>query len=70
MALPSKSGGAAAWRADEVIAGNSEALQALRELISFPILYSRESKIIGLKVHNSPSLSPSLFQTHTLEKCL
>ncbi|KAL7096839.1 hypothetical protein ACP275_10G105400 [Erythranthe tilingii] len=38
-----------AWRAEEAIAGNSEALQALRELISYPILYARESKILGLK---------------------
>ncbi|KAL0296847.1 UNVERIFIED_CONTAM: Cell division control protein 48B [Sesamum radiatum] len=42
-------GGAAAWKAEEAIAGNTEALQALRELISFPILYSRESRILGLK---------------------
>lgn len=39
-----------AWRAEEAVAGNSEALQALRELISYPLLYSRESKILGLKV--------------------
>lgn len=39
-----------AWKAEEAIAGNSEALQALRELISYPILYARESKIVGLKV--------------------
>ncbi|KAL1551136.1 Cell division control protein 48 B [Salvia divinorum] len=49
MAVPSKSSGAAAWRAEEAIAGNSEALQALRELIAYPILYSRESKSLGLK---------------------
>ncbi|KAL0372513.1 UNVERIFIED_CONTAM: Cell division control protein 48B [Sesamum calycinum] len=42
-------GGAAAWKAEEAIAGNTEALQALRELISYPILYSRESRILGLK---------------------
>ncbi|XP_042056975.1 cell division control protein 48 homolog B-like [Salvia splendens] len=49
MAVQSKSSGAAAWKAEEAIAGNSEALQALRELISYPILYSRESKSLGLK---------------------
>ncbi|XP_047958673.1 cell division control protein 48 homolog B [Salvia hispanica] len=49
MAVQSKSSGAAAWRAEEAIAGNSEALQALRELISYPMLYSRESKSLGLK---------------------
>ncbi|PIN16751.1 AAA+-type ATPase [Handroanthus impetiginosus] len=45
----SSSSSATSWRAEEAIAGNSEALQALRELISYPILYSRESKILGLK---------------------
>ncbi|XAR65291.1 hypothetical protein NMG60_11009358 [Bertholletia excelsa] len=37
------------WRAEEAIAGNAEALQALRELITFPLLYSRESRKLGLK---------------------
>ncbi|GMN42017.1 hypothetical protein TIFTF001_011230 [Ficus carica] len=37
------------WRAEEAIAGNAEALQALRELITFPILYSREAQTLGLK---------------------
>ncbi|KAK3035949.1 hypothetical protein RJ639_031372 [Escallonia herrerae] len=37
------------WRAEEAIAGNSEALTALRELITFPLLYSRESQKLGLK---------------------
>ncbi|KAK6133953.1 hypothetical protein DH2020_032311 [Rehmannia glutinosa] len=45
----SRRSGAAAWRAEEAIAGNSEALQALRELISYPILYSREAKKLGRK---------------------
>lgn len=38
------------WRAEEAIAGNSEALKALRELIVFPLLFSQEAKKIGLKV--------------------
>ncbi|KAA0034477.1 cell division control protein 48-like protein B [Cucumis melo var. makuwa] len=37
------------WRAEEAIAGNSEALKALRELIVFPLLFSQEAKKIGLK---------------------
>ncbi|EXB44853.1 Cell division control protein 48-B-like protein [Morus notabilis] len=37
------------WRAEEAIAGNAEALEALRELITFPILYSREAQKLGLK---------------------
>ncbi|KAD7116533.1 hypothetical protein E3N88_03801 [Mikania micrantha] len=37
------------WRAEEAIAGNAEALQALRELITYPLLYSREARKLGLK---------------------
>ncbi|XP_050238866.1 cell division control protein 48 homolog B-like isoform X2 [Mercurialis annua] len=36
------------WRADEEIAGNQAALEALRELILFPLFYSQEAKILGL----------------------
>ncbi|KAK4423680.1 Cell division control protein 48B [Sesamum alatum] len=45
----SASNDAAAWKAEEAIAGNAEALQALRELVSYPILYPSESRILGLK---------------------
>ncbi|KAJ4969009.1 hypothetical protein NE237_015710 [Protea cynaroides] len=37
------------WRAEEAIAGNGEALEALRELITYPFQYSRESRKVGLK---------------------
>ncbi|GFY88498.1 cell division cycle 48B [Actinidia rufa] len=37
------------WTAEEAIGGNAEALRALRELITFPLLYSRESRKLGLK---------------------
>ncbi|GAV83867.1 AAA domain-containing protein [Cephalotus follicularis] len=37
------------WRAEESIGGNEAALEALRELISFPLLYHREAHILGLK---------------------
>ncbi|KDP42873.1 hypothetical protein JCGZ_23815 [Jatropha curcas] len=37
------------WRAEEAIAGNNAALEALRELITFPILYPNEAKRLGLK---------------------
>lgn len=36
-------------RAEEEIAGNVKALQALRELIIFPFLYSREAQKLGLR---------------------
>jgi hypothetical protein len=38
------------WRAEEAIAGNRKALQALREIVAYPFLYARESRILGLKV--------------------
>ncbi|GAB2280181.1 Cell division control protein 48 B [Dionaea muscipula] len=37
------------WKTEESIAGNAEALQALRELIIYPLKYSRESQKLGLK---------------------
>ncbi|BFG16835.1 hypothetical protein CerSpe_031070 [Prunus speciosa] len=37
------------WRAEEAIAGNAEALEALRELIIYPLLYPREGQNLGLK---------------------
>ncbi|CAN6270125.1 unnamed protein product [Urochloa humidicola] len=40
---------ASGWRAEEAIAGNRRALQALRELVMFPILYAGESRVLGLK---------------------
>ncbi|CAO1948556.1 unnamed protein product [Urochloa humidicola] len=40
---------ASGWRAEEAIGGNRKALQALRELITYPLLYARESRLLGLK---------------------
>ncbi|XP_016435476.1 cell division control protein 48 homolog B [Nicotiana tabacum] len=37
------------WRAEEAIAGNAEALRILRELITYPLLYSAECRKLGLK---------------------
>ncbi|XP_011018380.1 PREDICTED: cell division control protein 48 homolog B isoform X1 [Populus euphratica] len=37
------------WKAEEAIGGNKAALEALRELITFPLLYSREAQKLGLK---------------------
>ncbi|KAJ6712207.1 CELL DIVISION CONTROL PROTEIN 48-like protein B [Salix purpurea] len=37
------------WKAEEAIGGNKAALEALRELITFPHLYSREAQKLGLK---------------------
>lgn len=42
-------GGGRRWTAEQAVAGNAEALQALRELIIYPILYSREAQKLGLK---------------------
>ncbi|TYI71681.1 hypothetical protein E1A91_D07G006100v1 [Gossypium mustelinum] len=37
------------WKAEEAVGGNAKALQALRELIVFPLIYSREAQKLGLK---------------------
>ncbi|KAF1863795.1 hypothetical protein Lal_00030903 [Lupinus albus] len=37
------------WKAEEAIGGNTEALEALRELIIFPLHYSRQAQKLGLK---------------------
>ncbi|EMS48171.1 Cell division control protein 48-like protein B [Triticum urartu] len=39
----------ARWRAEEAVAGNRMALQALRELVIYPFLYARQSRLLGLK---------------------
>lgn len=57
------SGGKSAdgWRAEEAVAGNRRALEALRELVAYPFLYARESRLLGLKVMCSRLLPPSDF---------
>ncbi|KAL6332513.1 hypothetical protein AAG906_008550 [Vitis piasezkii] len=45
----SSSDGRNEWRAEEAIAGNAQALEALRELITFPLYYSCEAQKLGLK---------------------
>ena len=54
-------GGSAAdvWRAEEAVAGNRRALEALRELVAYPFLYAHESRLLGLKVMCSRLLPPS-----------
>lgn len=47
---PNRQSAAAPWKAEEAIAGNAEAIQALRELICYPLMYSREARVLGLKV--------------------
>ncbi|XP_058183141.1 cell division control protein 48 homolog B [Rhododendron vialii] len=42
-------GDSSEFRAEEAVGGNAEALQALRELITFPLLYSRQSRKLGLR---------------------
>ncbi|CAI0475761.1 unnamed protein product [Linum tenue] len=37
------------WRSEDAIAGNRAALESLRELIVFPLLYSREARKLGHK---------------------
>ncbi|XP_051177215.1 cell division control protein 48 homolog B-like [Lolium perenne] len=40
---------AGGWRAEEAVAGNRMALQALRELAVYPSLYARQARLLGLK---------------------
>jgi hypothetical protein len=67
MGTPSVSdgggGGSAAdgWRAEEAVAGNRRALEALRELVAYPFLYAHESRLLGLRVMCSRLLPPSDF---------
>ena len=49
------------WRAEEAVAGNRRALEALRELVAYPFLYAHESRLLGLKVMCSRLLPPSDF---------
>ncbi|KAH7536727.1 hypothetical protein FEM48_Zijuj03G0017200 [Ziziphus jujuba var. spinosa] len=37
------------WKAEEVIGGNADALEALRELITFPYLFSGKAEKLGLR---------------------
>jgi hypothetical protein len=37
-------------KADDVIGGNAKAIQILRELITYPRLFTHEAKQLGLKV--------------------
>lgn len=56
------------WRAEEVIAGNRAVLEALRELVTYPVLYAREARVLGLNVLSPipSSLRPYYHQMHLL----
>lgn len=41
------------WKAEEAIGGNKAAVEALRELITFPLLYSSQAQKLGLKVSSN-----------------
>ncbi|CAD6234904.1 unnamed protein product [Miscanthus lutarioriparius] len=39
------------FTAEEAVAGNRRALEALRKLVAYPFLYAHESRLLGLKKH-------------------
>lgn len=41
-------------RAEEAVAGYANVIEALREIIIYPIIYSEESRKLGLKVRILP----------------
>lgn len=47
--MEASGGGGGDWKAEEAIGGNGEALLALRELITYPLIYSRQSRKLGFK---------------------